>query len=276
MAEDIHLPTLTVGQTVRFALKTKTPSKRLPGTSRGDFVEQMLELFLNMFGMKHTLSTIVGGVSGGERKRVSIMEALASRATINAFDNSTRGLDSSTAVDYIRSLKILTRITKSTTVVTLYQAGEQIYKEFDKVCLIDSGRQIYYGPASEARAYFEELGFEHFPGTTTSDYLTSVTNPLERKIRPDFKGTVPSSPEELEAAFRESRFWASVQKELDEYDQDVAGDATEFAQAVKDDKSKLVRTKSPYTVGFMMQVWYLLQRQLQLMWQDQTGIRSRL
>lgn len=241
----------------------------------------MLELFLNMFGMKHTLNTIVGnqytrGVSGGERKRVSIMEALASRATINAFDNSTRGLDSSTAVDYIRSLRILTTLTKSTTVVTLYQAGEQIYKEFDKVCLIDSGRQIYYGPASEARAYFEELGFEFIPGTTTSDFLTSVTNPFERKARPDFKGSVPSSPEELEAAFRKSRFWGEIQKELVEYDREVEGDAEKFSQAVKDDKSKLTRKKNPYTVSFAMQVWYLLQRQLQVVWQDQTALKSRL
>lgn len=241
----------------------------------------MLDLFLNMFGMKHTINTIVGnqftrGVSGGERKRVSIMEALASRATINAFDNSTRGLDSSTAVDYIRSLRILTTLTKSTTVVTLYQAGEQIYKEFDKVCLIDSGRQIYYGPASEARAYFEGLGFESIPGTTTSDFLTSITNPFERKARSDFNGDLPSTPEELEAAFRNSKFWGQVQKELMEYDQEIAGDAEKFSQAVKDDKSKLARSKNPFTVSFIMQVWYLLQRQLQLVWQDQTGLRSRL
>ncbi|KAF8424902.1 ABC-2 type transporter-domain-containing protein [Tirmania nivea] len=278
--EDIHLPTLTVGQTVRFALKTKTPSKRLPGVSRDHFVEQMLELFLKMFGMNHTLNTIVGnqfirGVSGGERKRVSIMEALASRATVNAFDNSTRGLDSSTAVDYIKSLRILTTLTKSTTIVTLYQAGEQIYREFDKVCLIDAGRQIYYGPASEARAYFEELGFEFTPGTTTSDFLTSVTNPFERRARPDFKGKLPSSSEELEAAFRNSRFWDHVQKELVEYDQGIAGDAEKFTQAVKEDKSKLTRKKNPYTISFMMQVWYLLQRELQVAWQDQTGLRSR-
>ncbi|KAF8458765.1 ABC-2 type transporter-domain-containing protein [Kalaharituber pfeilii] len=278
--EDIHLPTLTVRQTVRFALKTKTPSKRIPGTSRGDFVEQMLELFVKMFGMKHTVNTIVGnqftrGVSGGERKRVSIMEALASRATINAFDNSTRGLDSSTAVDYIRSLRILTSLTKSTTVVTLYQAGEQIYKEFDKVCVIDSGRQIFYGKASEARAYFEELGFKFIPGTTTADFLTSITNPFERRPRADFDGKLPSSPEEFEATFRKSRFWDGVQKELLEYDAEIGGDAEKFTQAVKENKSKLTRSSSPYTVSFIMQVWYLLQRELQVIWQDQVGLRSR-
>ena len=142
--------------------------------------------------------------------------------------------------------------------------------------MIDSGREIYYGPASEAVAYFEGLGFEFQPGSTTSDYLTSITNPRDRPVNPDFKGTIPSSPEELEAAFKSSKYWDAVQRELIEYDQEVDGDAEKFTKAVVEDKSKLTREKSPYTVGFFLQVWYLLQRQMQLQWQDQTGLRTRL
>lgn len=72
--EDEHIPTLSVEQTLRFALKTKTPSKRLPGTSREEFVDQMVGLLAKMFSMGHVLGTMVGnafvrGVSGGERKR---------------------------------------------------------------------------------------------------------------------------------------------------------------------------------------------------------------
>lgn len=60
-----------------------------------------------MFKIEHTIKTPVGnafirGVSGGERKRVSIAEMLATNAAIASWDNSTRGLDSSTAVDYVR------------------------------------------------------------------------------------------------------------------------------------------------------------------------------
>lgn len=46
-----------------------------------------------------------------------------------------------------------------TTIVTLYQAGEGIYELMDKVLVIDKGRMIYQGPAREAEAYFEILGF---------------------------------------------------------------------------------------------------------------------
>ncbi|KAF3941557.1 hypothetical protein ABW19_dt0205188 [Dactylella cylindrospora] len=271
--DDIHLPTLTVEQTLRFALKMKTPQTRIPGTSKNAFVETMLNLYTSMFGMKHTLKTMVGnhmvrGVSGGERKRVSIMEALASRATINAYDNSTRGLDSSTAIDYIRSLRILTTLTESTTIVTLYQAGESIYKEFDKVCLIDSGRQIYYGPASEARAYFESLGYEPQPRSTTADFLTSITNENERIISKSHEGPVPLTPEELEAAFRNSKYFKMLQDELDEYDDELKKAECEpakvFEKAVTDEKNR----------GSSKKIFHLTHRELQLRFQDLGSIRN--
>lgn len=283
--EDQHLPTLSVKQTLEFALKTKTPSKRLPGTSRTQFVDEMLNLFAAMFKMKHVLNTMVGnafvrGVSGGERKRVSIMEALASRSTINAWDNSTRGLDSSTAVDYIRSLRILTNIQYSTTIVTLYQAGEQIYREFDKVCLIYEGRQIFFGKASEARGYFEELGFEATPRVTTSDFLTTITDPKTRRIRPGMEDKVPLTPQALQEAFRKSRYWPELQAELDAYNRELqetqSADTHNFKKAVKEEKTVLAPKGSPYTVSFPMQVWYLAQREFQLQRQDYVALRSKL
>ena len=82
--DDIHHPTLTVGQTLGFALDTKTPAKRLPGMSKAEFKESVINLLLKMFNIEHTRDTIVGnpfvrGVSGGERKRVSIAEMMITR-----------------------------------------------------------------------------------------------------------------------------------------------------------------------------------------------------
>jgi ATP-binding cassette, subfamily G (WHITE), member 2, PDR len=93
--DDIHIPTLTVGQTLGFALSTKTPGKRLPGVSRKEFNAALLQTFLKMFNIRHTEHTLVGdafvrGVSGGERKRVSIAEMMSTRAHVNCWDNSTR------------------------------------------------------------------------------------------------------------------------------------------------------------------------------------------
>lgn len=74
--QDIHYATLTVEQTLRFALKTKVPHRtsRLRDESREEFIDLVIDVLLKMFGMTHVRSTIVGdaavrGVSGGERKR---------------------------------------------------------------------------------------------------------------------------------------------------------------------------------------------------------------
>jgi len=71
---------------------------------------------------------------------------------------STRGLDASTALDYAKSIRILTDVFRNTSFVSLYQAGEGIYNQFDKVLVIDEGRQVYFGPAKEARQYMVGLG----------------------------------------------------------------------------------------------------------------------
>ena len=96
--DDVHFPTLTVGETLSFAAKTRTPHSRLPGHSREDFVKLMTDIVTTVFGLRHVKDTLVGdaairGVSGGEKKRVSISEALATRSVINSWDNSTRGLE---------------------------------------------------------------------------------------------------------------------------------------------------------------------------------------
>ena len=56
-----------------------------------------------------------------------------------------------------------------------YQAGESIYELFDKVMVIDKGRQVFFGPPNEARAYFENLGYSKLPHQSTADYLTGCS-----------------------------------------------------------------------------------------------------
>lgn len=115
---------------------------------------------------------VVRGVSGGEKKRVSIAEAMITKASIQCWDNSTRGLDASTALEYVQSLRSLTNMAHISTAVALYQAGESLYDLFDKILLIDEGRCMYYGPTEAAAAYFEELGFLRPARWTTADFVS--------------------------------------------------------------------------------------------------------
>jgi len=72
---DVHHPTLTVGQTLRFALETKVPGQRPGGIAVSEFRDKVVDMLLRMFNIEHTKDTIVGdpyirGISGGQRKRV--------------------------------------------------------------------------------------------------------------------------------------------------------------------------------------------------------------
>ncbi|KAI1398279.1 ABC-2 type transporter-domain-containing protein [Hypoxylon fuscum] len=276
--DDIHFASLNVWQTFTFALMNKT--KR----AAKEEIPIIANALLKMFGISHTKYTLVGdeyirGISGGERKRVSIAETLASKSTVMAWDNSTRGLDASTALDYAKSLRIMTDISNRTTLVTLYQAGEGIYELMDKVLVIDQGRQIFSGPAKDAKQYFIDLGFQCPERQTTADFLTAVTDPNERKFRPGFEDRAPKTPEELEAAFRNSPNYQKLLDDVRDYEEHLHrtdyADAKRFEGAVQDSKSKHVSKKSPYTVSFTRQVWACTKREFWLLLGDTTTLWTK-
>lgn len=85
------------------------------------------------FGLGAALDTLIGdamtrGLSGGEKRRTSIAEACLGGAQFQCWDNSTRGLDSSTARRFVGFISHLTKVRKSSVAMTIYQASEDIYQ----------------------------------------------------------------------------------------------------------------------------------------------------
>lgn len=174
--EELFYPRLTVGQTMDFATKLKVPS-HLPDGAKSveEYTAETKQFLLQSMGISHTADTKVGnefvrGVSGGERKRVSIIECLATKASVYCWDNSTRGLDASTALEWAKALRAMTDVQGLSTIVTLYQAGNAIYNLFDKVLVLDQGKQIYYGPAAEAKPFMENLGLMYTDGANIGKF----------------------------------------------------------------------------------------------------------
>lgn len=99
--EELFFPSLTVGQTMDFATRLKVPFHLPDGVATGEELRaETRDFLLQSMGIEHTHDTKVGnafvrGVSGGERKRVSIIECLTTRGSVFCWDNSTRGLDAS-------------------------------------------------------------------------------------------------------------------------------------------------------------------------------------
>jgi len=82
-----------VEETLRFAAKTRTPHARIADMSRKDHIDHITDTLMTVLGLKHRRNTKIGdqsirGLSGGEKKRVSIAEALACRGLIDCWDKS--------------------------------------------------------------------------------------------------------------------------------------------------------------------------------------------
>lgn len=272
---DVHFPHLTVEQTLKFAIACKTPELRVNGVSREKFINAMKEILATVFGLRHTYHTKVGndyvrGVSGGERKRVSIAEALACRGSVYCWDNATRGLDASTALEFAQAIRTSTNLLKNTAFVAIYQASENIYETFDKVTVLYKGRQVYFGPVMEAKKYFEDMGYYCPPRQSTAEFLTAVTDPIGRYAKPGFEGKVPSTAEEFEEYWLKSEQYQILQREMEEYDNSINQDETRkrYYQSLKQEKMKYLRQNSKFTINYLQQLKLCTTRGFQRLWGD--------
>ena len=273
--EELFFPTLTVQQTMDFATRLKVPFRLPDGYQSPEHLrEETRDFLLESMGISHTKHTKVGdafvrGVSGGERKRVSIIECLATRGSVFCWDNSTRGLDASSALDYTKAVRAMTDVLGLASIVTLYQAGNAIYNLFDKVLVLDGGREVYYGPATEARPFVEALGFVCPDGANVADFLTGITVPTERQIRPGYEATFPRNADALQQEYHRSPIFTRMQAEYDYPTSDLAAHKTkEFKESVALEKHSQLPSGSVLTVSFPAQVMSCVSRQYQMVWGD--------
>ncbi|KIW89038.1 uncharacterized protein Z519_10523 [Cladophialophora bantiana CBS 173.52] len=258
---DFHFPYLLVGNTLDFASETKTPKAKVAGQSRAKLIGSMTDVYGSLLGVQHTFQTRVGneyvqGISGGERKRVSLAEAFAMRSSVTMWDNPTHGLDSSASQEFINTIRAMTKAFRQTAVVALYQGGETLTKEFDKVTVLYQGHQIFFGTVPDAKHYFEHMGFECHPHQTTADFLTAISDPTARKPRAGWEPKVPRSPEDFVRLWKLSYQYSQLQREIQEYKKEFRQCNLELAKYEtyrSANKSKHQRQRSIYTVDTMTQ-----------------------
>eukprot|EP01063_Lacrimia_lanifica_P030246 TRINITY_DN4783_c2_g1_i1.p1 TRINITY_DN4783_c2_g1~~TRINITY_DN4783_c2_g1_i1.p1 ORF type:complete len:1442 (+),score=614.07 TRINITY_DN4783_c2_g1_i1:79-4326(+) len=177
--EDQHLPALSVEQTFRFAAELSIP---LSGdkAARAAAVDDAVDKVIQYLGLGKCRDTIVGdelrrGVSGGEKKRVSIGEALLSQGDVCVFDGWSRGLDSATALQVAKLLRALCNASGTPFICALYQTSPDIFALFDKVVVLHEGKQLFYGRPEDALPFAERItGLAKSRTQTPPDFLTSL------------------------------------------------------------------------------------------------------
>lgn len=178
--EDILYPHLTVLETL-----TYTAFLRLPeNLTRVQKIEQA-ELVIMELGLTRCRNSTVGGpllrgISGGERKRVSIGQELLVNPSLLLLDEPTSGLDSTTAQRIIATVRGLARGGR-TVVTTIHQPSSRLYGMFDKVLVLSEGYTIYYGGSNVVMDYLASIGYN--PGfnlmmmnNNPADFLLDLAN----------------------------------------------------------------------------------------------------
>ncbi|XP_077235594.1 ABC transporter G family member 45-like [Tasmannia lanceolata] len=140
---------------------------------------------LRMLGLYECADTIIGdemrrGISGGQKKRVTIGEMLVGLAKTFFMDDISTGLDSSTTVEIMKFLKQMVHLMDLTIVISLLQPPPEAFDLFDDIILLCEGRIAYQGPRENVLEFFESMGFKCPVRKNTADFLQEVISKMDQ------------------------------------------------------------------------------------------------
>ncbi|MCJ1312636.1 hypothetical protein MMC25_006311 [Agyrium rufum] len=173
--DDILLATLTVHETI-----LNSALLRLPRDMGYPAKEQRVYEVEKQLGIYHIRDQLIGseegrGISGGEKRRVSIACELVTSPSILFLDEPTSGLDAYNAFNVIECLVNLAKSNNRTVIFTIHQPRSNIIALFDQLVLLAKGRVVYSGPFQSCQSYFDHLGYSCPSGFNIADYLIDLT-----------------------------------------------------------------------------------------------------
>ena len=168
--DDVILKTMTVKEALYMSALLRLP-KEISNEEKMQRVENMIKLL----HLEKCQDTIVGdsltkGISGGERKRLSVGMEIIMNPSIIFLDEPTSGLDTFTAYSLIKNLKDLTGNGR-TVVATIHQPSSEILGLFDNLILLNQGKIIYQGEVKNLVNYFSQIGYQCPEYSNPSDYI---------------------------------------------------------------------------------------------------------
>jgi len=176
--DDVHIPNLTVGETLFFAAQL-----RLGGEYTINERQSRIKAVSDLLGLNSCILSLVGdagmrGISGGQLKRLSIAVEIMNMPSLIFLDEPTSGLDSVMAHDVMTFTNRLADQNR-TILATIHQPSSETYALASKVILVSAGRIMFCGPANEAQSYFISLGFSAQMFGNPADFIIAVVSGAE-------------------------------------------------------------------------------------------------
>uniref|UniRef100_A0A8K9Y2I8 ABC transporter domain-containing protein n=1 Tax=Oncorhynchus mykiss TaxID=8022 RepID=A0A8K9Y2I8_ONCMY len=220
--DDVVMGTLTVRENFRFSAALRLPSS-VSQKEKEDKVNRLItELGLTKVADSRVGTQLIRGISGGERKRTNIGMELIIDPPVLFLDEPTTGLDASTANSVLLLLKRMSSHGR-TIILSIHQPRYSIFRLFDSLTLLVSGKQVYHGPAQSALDYFSNIGYTCEPHNNPADFFLDVINGDSTSIAFDrikeADGKVTSSRQNIEdhlvQEYRGSQYYGETKAQLE-------------------------------------------------------------
>ena len=254
---------------------------RGPFTTEGPEIESLIkeldskgwlvDIILRGVGLKRVEDTFVGndkvrGVSGGEKKRVTVGEMMATPTFVACFDEISTGLDAITTFDICKLLGSVTRMRSTVTLVSLLQPPPETVALFDEIIFVDGGRILFAGPVDEVITHFTNLGYMKPERMDPIDWLQILPSKDGSKFLTGSKDDATITSEELAQKYQESKHGQEMREKL----------ATPLA--TDPDPKQILRqdrVKKRYANSVIRSIKIVYMREFLLWWRDKYARKAR-
>lgn len=170
---DACLPLLTVSETFAFAARLLHP--------KSSETSSIVESLLAELGLTHlTHERLARGLSGGERRRVSIGLSLLHDPAVLLLDEPTSGLDSASAFNVMQTLRSITNSRHRTVILSIHQPSFKILSTIDKILLLSKGTVVHFGTLSSLEDFLLSKGFTLPQQLNALEYAMEILNQLHK------------------------------------------------------------------------------------------------
>jgi ABC-type multidrug transport system ATPase subunit len=174
--EDALIGSLTVKETISFAARLALP----PSVSKKERVQRVDDL-LDAFGIQGQANTLVGtpirkGISGGQKRRLSVASQLIADPRILFLDEPTSGLDSAASFEVMNYIKRVAVQHRLIVVASIHQPSTATFALFDQLMLLSGGKTCYFGPRAGIQSYFDNISHPIPAYTNPAEFLLELVN----------------------------------------------------------------------------------------------------
>ncbi|PBP16702.1 ABC transporter [Diplocarpon rosae] len=174
--EDALIGSLSVRETLHFAARLAHKNS----ITKADRLSR-IDALLDAFGLTHQQHTLIGtpirkGISGGQKRRLSVAAQLITAPKILFLDEPTSGLDATASYEVISYIKEVSKRNNLIVIASIHQPSTTTFEMFDKLLLLSGGKSHYFGSVQSVESHFQTLGYPMPYRTNPAEFILDLMN----------------------------------------------------------------------------------------------------